>query len=65
MFIVQTNEANSVRKASIVVGIIFALIGFFGALFTMHVYVKRKPLPPRGHRLFGISIGRRRNAVET
>jgi len=28
MFIVQTNEANSVRKASIVTGTIFALIGF-------------------------------------
>jgi hypothetical protein len=64
MLIVETNAAHVARKTSIVMGILFAIAGSFGALFTMHVYVNRKPPPPRGFRVLGIPIGRRRNAVE-
>jgi len=53
MFIVETNAPGVGKKMGILMGILFVLAGSFGALFTMHIYVKRSPAPPPGLRLFG------------
>jgi len=53
MFIVEANTAQAAKKMSILMGILFVLTGSFGALFTMHIYVKRTPAPPPGFRVLG------------
>jgi hypothetical protein len=59
MFIVETNTPRADKKMSILMGILFVLFGSFGALFTMHIYVKRAPAPPPGFRIFGFPRRRR------
>jgi hypothetical protein len=57
MFIIQTTAAHRLRKFSILFGAIYLLFGAFGALFTMHVYMKPKPRPPeKGFRVFGFRL---------
>lgn len=46
MFIVQGKPNPSAKKMSILMGILFVLMGAFGALLTMHIYVRPPPLPP-------------------
>jgi hypothetical protein len=53
MLIVATNAPGIGKKLSILMGILFVLAGSFGALFTMHIYMKRSPLPPREFRILG------------
>jgi hypothetical protein len=53
MFIVETSAPSVGKKLGILMGILFVLAGFFGALFTMHIYVKRSPALPTGFRILG------------
>jgi hypothetical protein len=57
MFILETN-AKAARKMSVLTGILFAFTAL-GALATMHVYVKPRPAPQRGFRVFGFLVGHR------
>jgi hypothetical protein len=63
MFILETN-AKAARKMSVLTGILFAFTAL-GALATMHVYVKPRPAPKRGLRVFGFLVGRRGLAILT
>jgi hypothetical protein len=47
MFILETNTTKAAKTMSVLIGILFALtaLGSFGALATMHIYVKPRPLP--------------------
>jgi hypothetical protein len=40
MFVIETKNAKAAKKMSVVMGIAFALSASFGALLTMHTYVK-------------------------
>jgi hypothetical protein len=53
MFVIETKNAKAAKKMSVVMGIAFLLTGYFGALLTMHTYVKPSPPPARGVRVFG------------
>jgi hypothetical protein len=57
MFIVETPEAGRLRKPCILMGVLFGLLGAFGLLFTMHVYVKPRPVR-QGVPLFGFGLTR-------
>ena len=57
MFIVETLEARRLRKPCILMGVLLGLLGAFGLLFTMHVYVKPRPVQ-QGVRLFGLRLTR-------
>jgi len=57
MFIVESNTAKAAKKMSILMAILFALTTLIGPLFTMHIYVKPRPVP-RGFRIFGFPRGR-------
>jgi len=51
MFIVETKAAKAAKKMSIVMGIAFVVTASFGALLTMHIYVKRSRPTQRGFRV--------------
>jgi hypothetical protein len=53
MFVIETKNAKAAKKMSVVMGIAFALTASFGALLTMHTYVKPSPRAPSGFRVFG------------
>jgi len=43
MFVHETDRAGAARKMGIAMVILFAVTASVGALFTLHVYVKRSP----------------------
>jgi hypothetical protein len=43
MFVHETDRADAARKMGIAMVILFAVTASVGALFTLHVYVKRSP----------------------
>jgi hypothetical protein len=53
MFIVETTSARPARKIAIFMAVVFAITGSFGALFTMHFYVKPSRPAPKGARFLG------------
>ena len=59
MFVHVSNNAKTQKKVSILMGFLFVLTGSFGALFSMHVYVKRRAPVPPGFRVFGFPRPRR------
>jgi hypothetical protein len=58
MFVIETSTAKAAKKISIVMGILFVLTASFGALLTMHIYVKPSPASPRGFRFLGFPRNR-------
>jgi hypothetical protein len=57
MFVVETSDAGTLRKSCILMGVSLALLGSFGAILTMHTYVKRLPIKD-GFRVFGFRLTR-------
>jgi len=55
MLVVESANAKAAKKMSIVMLIIFVITFQFGALFTMHLYVRPSQPSPRGLRVFGFS----------
>lgn len=45
MFIMESKTGNAARKWSFMMMIIFLVTGSFGALLTMHFYVRPKAKP--------------------
>jgi hypothetical protein len=58
MFIHETSDAKAAKKTVILMAVLFALFAAFGALLTMHIYVKRSPLVAPGWRIFGFPRAR-------
>ena len=65
MFIVETGTSKAAKKMNVVMGIALAFTGSFGALFTLHIYVKPSPPVAPGFRIFGFPRGRPRPAQTT
>jgi hypothetical protein len=65
MFVIETKNAKAAKKMSVVMGIAFLLTGMFGALLTMHTYVKPSPAPARGFRVFGFPRSAAQPSVST
>ena len=53
MFVVESANAKAAKKMSIVMFIFFVITFQFGALLTMHLYVKPSQPSLRGFRVFG------------
>jgi len=58
MFVIETRSSKAARKMSILMGIAMALSGSFGALLTLHMYVKPSPAAAPGFRIFGFPRAR-------
>jgi hypothetical protein len=65
MFVIETKNAKAAKKMSVVMGIAFALTASFGALLTMHTYVKPSPAAPSGFRVFGFPRRAAQSSVGT
>jgi hypothetical protein len=58
MFIHETDGAKASKKMAILMGALFVLLASFGALLTMHIYIKRSSPVPPGLRIFGFPRAR-------
>ena len=59
MLLIQSGAVKAARKWSVVMAVTYALATAFGALMTMHFYVRPRPPVPPGFRLFGFPRPRR------
>jgi hypothetical protein len=55
MFVLETKGSAAARKMSILMMVLCAVTGSFGALFTLHTYVRPKPVR-EGFRIFGFQL---------
>jgi hypothetical protein len=62
MFIIESHNSKAANKVTILSILILLFLGgltlipdgaFWGALFTMRIYLRPSPLVPRGFRVFG------------
>jgi hypothetical protein len=55
MFILESKTAKAAKKMSILMGTAFVLTASFGAILTMHIYVKPSPPSSAWFSNFGFS----------